>query len=38
LVYQPHPDFVGIDGFTFLVTDGANVSQAGSVQLTVAAP
>jgi hypothetical protein len=38
LVYQPHPDFVGVDGFTFLVTDGANVSQAGSVQLTVTEP
>jgi cytochrome c553 len=38
LVYRPHPDFVGIDGFTFVVRDGANVSEAGSVQLTVAAP
>ncbi len=38
LVYRPHPDFVGVDGFTFLVSDGANVSNAGSVQLMVAAP
>jgi hypothetical protein len=38
LVYRPNPDFAGVDGFSFLVTDGANVSQAASVQLTVAAP
>jgi hypothetical protein len=38
LIYRPHPDFAGTDGFTFLVTDGANVSQAGSVLLTVVAP
>jgi uncharacterized repeat protein (TIGR03806 family) len=38
LVYRPHPDFAGVDGFTFIVTDGANVSKAASVQLTVAAP
>jgi hypothetical protein len=37
LVYRPHPDFAGIDGFSFLVSDGANVSQVGSVQLTVSA-
>ena len=36
LVYRPNPDFAGIDGFSFLVTDGANVSQAGSVKITVA--
>jgi uncharacterized repeat protein (TIGR03806 family) len=35
LVYRPHPDFVGIDGFSFVVSDGANVSQVGSVKLTV---
>ena len=33
LKYRPHPDFVGVDGFTFVVSDGVNVSQAGSVQL-----
>ena len=38
LVYRPHPDFVGVDGFTFIVSDGANASKAGSIQLTVAAP
>jgi uncharacterized repeat protein (TIGR03806 family) len=38
LVYRPHPDFAGVDGFTFIVSDGANVSKAASVQLTVAAP
>jgi hypothetical protein len=38
LVYRPRPDFVGIDGFTFIVRDGANLSAAGSVQLTVVAP
>jgi hypothetical protein len=37
LVYRPRPDFVGVDGFTFVVSDGANVSEAGSVQLTVVA-
>jgi mono/diheme cytochrome c family protein len=35
LKYRPHPDFVGVDGFTFVVSDGANVSQSGSVQLEV---
>ncbi len=38
LVYRPHPDFAGIDGFSFLVTDGVNVSEVGQVQVTVAAP
>jgi uncharacterized repeat protein (TIGR03806 family) len=38
LVYRPHPDFVGVDGFTFIVSDGAIVSEAGSVQLTVVEP
>jgi uncharacterized repeat protein (TIGR03806 family) len=38
LVYLPHPDFAGVDGFTFIVSDGASVSKAGSIQLTVAAP
>jgi hypothetical protein len=38
LIYRPHPDFAGVDGFTFIVSDGANVSKAGSIQLTVAAP
>jgi len=36
LVYSPNPDFVGVDGFTFVVSDGATSSEAGSVQLTVA--
>jgi mono/diheme cytochrome c family protein len=35
LAYVPHPDFVGVDGFTFVVGDGANSSDAGSIQLTV---
>jgi len=35
LTYVPHPDFAGVDGFTFVVGDGANSSEAGSVQLTV---
>jgi uncharacterized repeat protein (TIGR03806 family) len=35
LKYRPHPDFVGVDGFTFVVSDGVNVSQAGSVQIEV---
>jgi uncharacterized repeat protein (TIGR03806 family) len=38
LVYRPRPDFVGVDGFSFVVSDGAQVSEAGSVQLTVTAP
>jgi len=38
LAYVPHPDFVGVDGFTFVVGDGVNSSEAGSVQLTVVAP
>ncbi len=37
LMYRPRPDFVGVDGFTFIVTDGVKVSPAGSVQLTVVA-
>ncbi len=37
LMYRPHPDFAGVDGFTFIVSDGANVSEAASVQLTVTA-
>jgi uncharacterized repeat protein (TIGR03806 family) len=37
LRYKPHPDFVGVDGFTFVVSDGVNVSEAASVQLTVVA-
>jgi len=35
LMYVPHPDFAGVDGFTFVVGDGTNSSDAGSVQLTV---
>jgi uncharacterized repeat protein (TIGR03806 family) len=35
LKYRPHPDFVGVDGFTFVVSDGVNVSPAGSVQIEV---
>jgi uncharacterized repeat protein (TIGR03806 family) len=38
MVYRPHPDFVGVDGFTFVVRDGANVSEPGSIQITVVAP
>jgi len=38
LVYRPHADFAGTDGFTFIVSDGANTSKAGSVQLMVAVP
>jgi len=38
LVYRPHPDFVGGDGFTFVVSDGGRESEAASVQLTVVAP
>ena len=35
LTYRPHADFAGVDGFTFVVTDGVNVSEAGSIQLNV---
>jgi uncharacterized repeat protein (TIGR03806 family) len=38
LTYRPHPDFAGIDGFTFTVRDGANESKAATVQLTVTNP
>jgi uncharacterized repeat protein (TIGR03806 family) len=38
LVYRPHPDFVGVDGFTFVVSDGASESEAALVQLRVEAP
>ena len=38
LVYRPHPDFAGVDGFTFITSDGAHSSVAGSVQLTVGVP
>jgi len=37
LMYHPRPDFVGVDGFTFIVSDGVNVSKAGTVQLNVVA-
>ena len=36
LMYRPRPDFVGVDAFTFVVSDGVKVSDAGSIQLTVA--
>lgn len=36
LTYHPHPDFAGVDGFTFIVSDGAHESEAGTIQLTVA--
>jgi uncharacterized repeat protein (TIGR03806 family) len=36
LKYKPNPDFTGVDGFTFVVSDGAKESTASSVQLTVA--
>ena len=35
LLYRPRPDFVGVDGFTFIASDGVKVSEAGSVQLAV---
>jgi hypothetical protein len=38
LKYRPHPDFVGVDAFTFIVTDGVNISEAGSIKLNVTAP
>lgn len=37
LIYRPHPDFTGVDAFTFLVSDGKSVSNPASVKLTVAA-
>jgi len=37
LKYHPHPDFAGVDGFTFIVSDGVKTSEAGSVQLNVTA-
>jgi uncharacterized repeat protein (TIGR03806 family) len=37
LRYRPNPDFTGIDGFKFVVSDGSNVSEPGSIQLTVVA-
>jgi uncharacterized repeat protein (TIGR03806 family) len=37
LTYRPNPDFAGVDGFTFVVSDGVRVSEAGSVQLMVTA-
>jgi uncharacterized repeat protein (TIGR03806 family) len=37
LMYRPRPDFAGVDGFTFIVSDGVNVSDAGSVQVKVTA-
>jgi hypothetical protein len=35
LIYRPRPDFTGVDAFTFIVSDGANMSAAGTIQLTV---
>jgi hypothetical protein len=35
LVYTPHADFVGVDAFTFVVTDGSNASQPGTMQIAV---
>ena len=35
LVYTPHADFVGVDAFTFVVSDGTNASQPATVQITV---
>lgn len=37
LKYRPNPDFTGVDAFSFEVSDGAQVSQQQSVQLTVVA-
>jgi hypothetical protein len=35
LVYTPHADFVGVDAFTFVVSDGTNASQPATVQIAV---
>jgi hypothetical protein len=35
LVYTPHPDFVGVDAFTFVVSDGTNPSEPATVQIAV---
>jgi uncharacterized repeat protein (TIGR03806 family) len=35
LVYKPHPDFVGVDAFTFVVSDGTNASEPATVQIAV---
>ncbi len=36
-LYQPDPDFFGADSFTYLASDGVDVSPATRVDLTVAA-
>jgi len=35
LVYTPHPDFVGVDAFSFVVSDGTNPSAPATVQIAV---
>ena len=35
LVYTPHPDFVGVDAFNFVVSDGTNASEPATVQIAV---
>ncbi len=35
LVYTPHPDFAGADAFTFVVSDGNNVSDPAIIQIAV---
>jgi uncharacterized repeat protein (TIGR03806 family) len=37
LVYRPRLDFVGADAFSFVVSDGAHVSQAAAVEINVVA-
>jgi hypothetical protein len=35
LLYAPHPDFVGIDTFSYVVSDGHGGSSVGTVHITV---
>ena len=35
LIYTPGSDFVGVDSFTFTVSDGSNISAAASISVTV---
>lgn len=38
LFYEPEPDFVGTDAFTFRATDALGLSVVGTAQVTVRAP
>ena len=38
VTYTPNPDFVGVDSFTYTVTDGQDVSLSTTVTITVMAP